>query len=189
MSLSQAVTQLSRYGIEWSRATLSVAEGGTEGRARQFSASELLAFSRTFGLPIMWFLLPPEDEPVQVTTGAADEDGVSSGDLLMYLALGGVGNEGVRRYRESVERLASVAPSERIQEMLGGSITTFIEQLSGNLAVHSGLLRALEQMEKLKADLEEITPAVREAWLEFTSNVIGDVLHDAQTQASEQNET
>ena len=50
-------------GFRWSKATFSVAERSVDGdRIRDFSADELVAFSIAFGLPITWFLIPPEPE-------------------------------------------------------------------------------------------------------------------------------
>lgn len=48
-------------GKRWSRAVFSAAERSVDGkRVRPFDADELVAFARGFGLPVAWFLLPPE---------------------------------------------------------------------------------------------------------------------------------
>src|SRR3990170_9315 len=50
-------------GPAWrKKATVSAAERSVDAGKkviRQFTADDLLAFSRTFGLPIAWFLMPP----------------------------------------------------------------------------------------------------------------------------------
>jgi transcriptional regulator with XRE-family HTH domain len=47
----------------WTAATLGAAERSWEsGRIRKFDANELVAFSRAFGLPVAYFLLPPEED-------------------------------------------------------------------------------------------------------------------------------
>lgn len=52
-----------RGGLRWSKATLSAAEtAANRSDGRAFSADELVAFARTFDLPVTWFLLPQEDE-------------------------------------------------------------------------------------------------------------------------------
>lgn len=47
-------------GVAWSKATFSQAERSIDpGKSRAFTADELAAFADTFGLPVVWFLLPP----------------------------------------------------------------------------------------------------------------------------------
>jgi hypothetical protein len=47
-------------GTRWSKATFSAAERSMDGeRVRQFDADEIVAFARTFDLPVSWFFLPP----------------------------------------------------------------------------------------------------------------------------------
>lgn len=49
----------------WSQATVAQAEGSVSGqRVRQFTANELVALARCFDLPVLFFLLPPEDGPL-----------------------------------------------------------------------------------------------------------------------------
>ena len=73
----QAAKEMAPYlGKQWSKATFSVAERSVDGeRIRDFSADELLAFSRTFGLPVTWFLIPPEP-PVE----GEDVPGIAAAD-------------------------------------------------------------------------------------------------------------
>jgi hypothetical protein len=55
-------------GLRWSPAVLSAAERSAEGqqRRREFSADEIVAFSRLFGIPVGAFLQPPEGIEFQV---------------------------------------------------------------------------------------------------------------------------
>ena len=47
-------------GARWSKANYSAAERSIDGnRIRQFDADEIVAFARTFDVPISWFFLPP----------------------------------------------------------------------------------------------------------------------------------
>ena len=50
-------------GQRWSPAVLSAAERSAQGqqRHREFSADEIVAFSRLFGIPVGAFLQPPDD--------------------------------------------------------------------------------------------------------------------------------
>lgn len=55
------------------------------GRIRQFTADELFALSRGFGLPIGFFLTPPSDDPRWVRIATPDskkQGGVDSMELL-----------------------------------------------------------------------------------------------------------
>lgn len=57
----QAAEHLEPYlGERWSKATYSAAERSVDGtRIRQFTADDLHAFARAFGLPMTLFLTPP----------------------------------------------------------------------------------------------------------------------------------
>ena len=57
----EAAAALAPYlGTRWSTASFSAVERSTAGaRVKQFSADELVALSRGFGLPIGWFFVPP----------------------------------------------------------------------------------------------------------------------------------
>ena len=47
-------------GRRWSRASFSAAERSVDGdRVRMFDADEIVAFARTFDLPVSWFFMPP----------------------------------------------------------------------------------------------------------------------------------
>jgi len=52
-------------GVRWSSASYSVAERSTDRpeRIRNFTADEIVAFARTFRLPVTWFFFPPDVEP------------------------------------------------------------------------------------------------------------------------------
>lgn len=68
----------------WSQATVAQAEGSVSGqRVRQFTANELVALARCFDLPVLYFLLPPEDGPV----GLAAPDAPAKGWPWEYLLL------------------------------------------------------------------------------------------------------
>src|SRR5215207_228822 len=58
----EAAEKLEPYlGVRWSKATFSAAETSVSGkRTREFSADELLAFTRAFDLSLAWFFLPAE---------------------------------------------------------------------------------------------------------------------------------
>ena len=79
----QAAEHLAPYlGVRWSAASFSAAEGGAYAgrRVREFCGDELLAFARTFELPLWFFLLPPPDARM---AGAGDDpDGLDPAAVL-----------------------------------------------------------------------------------------------------------
>ncbi len=83
----QAAEALAPYlGTKWSVANFSAIERSVDGgRIRQFTADELFALSRGFGLPIGFFLTPPGDDPRWVRIATPDskkQGGVDSMELL-----------------------------------------------------------------------------------------------------------
>ena len=58
---TEACDALKPYlGTRWSKANYSAAERSVDGnRIRQFDADEIVAFARTFDLPVTWFFMPP----------------------------------------------------------------------------------------------------------------------------------
>lgn len=85
----QAAKEIAPYlGKQWSKATFSVAERSVDGdRVRDFSADELLAFSRAFELPVTWFLIPPEPmaEDDEVPGIAAADAGPQGHELSLLI--------------------------------------------------------------------------------------------------------
>jgi transcriptional regulator with XRE-family HTH domain len=63
LTQQQACDRLERYlGVRWSNVVFSAAERSASldiERVRQFTADEIVAFARTFELPVAWFFLPP----------------------------------------------------------------------------------------------------------------------------------
>lgn len=54
-------------GRPWSKASYSAAERAAHGgRVKEWSANELVALAITFGLPVSYFLLPPEEDAKDV---------------------------------------------------------------------------------------------------------------------------
>lgn len=82
----QAAEALAPYlGTKWSVANFSAIERSVDGgRIRQFTADDLFAFSRAFGVPIGFFLTPPADDPgtYGIATPDAGHDGLDPMELL-----------------------------------------------------------------------------------------------------------
>lgn len=79
LSQDQAAARLEPYlGVRWSKAVYSAAERSYSGkRIRQFTAAELAAFALAFGVPVLYFFLPPRPDD-------READGVMVGN--QYLA-------------------------------------------------------------------------------------------------------
>jgi len=57
---AEAVRELRRVGLRWSRAAYAMAVGSPKGRrVARFDADQLIAFARAFGRSAWWFLIPP----------------------------------------------------------------------------------------------------------------------------------
>lgn len=84
----QAAGELERYvGSRWSKATFSAAERSVDGRrVRQFTADEIVAFSRCFRVPIGFFFMPPRpsqvEQPVVLSTPERHGYGIRLAELL-----------------------------------------------------------------------------------------------------------
>jgi len=78
----QAIDALEPHlGARWSVANYSAAERSVDGgRVRNFDADEIVAFARTFQLPVTWFFMPPPPwaspgVPVKLRTPDAERFG------------------------------------------------------------------------------------------------------------------
>lgn len=74
-------------GQRWSRASFSFAERSVDGKqVRQFSADEIVALARGFGLPVTWFFMPPPGRvgglPVRLRTPDSGAHGEKPSMLL-----------------------------------------------------------------------------------------------------------
>jgi transcriptional regulator with XRE-family HTH domain len=85
LTQAEIAERLSRLtGATWTQATVAQAEGSVLGtRVRHFTANELVALARTFDLPVLYFLLPPEDG----SRGFASPDAPPKGWPWEYLLL------------------------------------------------------------------------------------------------------
>jgi transcriptional regulator with XRE-family HTH domain len=88
----QAAEELAPYlGTKWSVANFSAIERSVDGgRIRQFTADDLLALSRGFGLPIGFFLTPPPEDPrgVRIATPDTKREGGADAMVLLDAVLG-----------------------------------------------------------------------------------------------------
>jgi hypothetical protein len=101
---AEAAEHLAPYlGTKWSKASFSAAERSVDGeRVRNFSADEIVAFARAFGLPVGFFFLPPPRSAADVEIRLADPGkpawGVPTSELIdvVFGAPGEIGYIGMR---------------------------------------------------------------------------------------------
>jgi transcriptional regulator with XRE-family HTH domain len=171
-SQAEAAERLAPYlGKPWSTASYSLAECSLERpeRIRVFGADELVALSQAFGLPVLWFLLPPNlgPEGAQAKLMPPDAPGhaISAGPYLEAL-LGGA--DGPRELAVRVDELRRDRPGEMKAEYFA-----LLERVS---TVYTR--RAINQV---VADLDERAQSLRDlaALLEESSAMTADRLDDA----------
>jgi hypothetical protein len=100
----EAAEHLAPYlGTKWSKASFSAAERSVDGdRVRNFSADEIVAFARGFGLPVGYFFLPPPRSAADVEVRLAAPEkpawGIPSSELIdvVFGAPGEIGYIGMR---------------------------------------------------------------------------------------------
>jgi hypothetical protein len=72
----QAVRELARFGLHWSRANyaMAVAASATGKRIREFNADEIVAFAQAFGVSIWRLFVPPPGKAVVVALPGAGQE-------------------------------------------------------------------------------------------------------------------
>jgi transcriptional regulator with XRE-family HTH domain len=103
-------------GLRWSPAVLSAAERSAEGqqRRREFSADEIVAFSRLFGVPVGAFFEPPDGIEFQVPD---KPQGLSPAEIAAVVQ----GDERVE-VRRRARAMLSLAIAEAIRQIEYGQI-------------------------------------------------------------------
>jgi hypothetical protein len=135
-------------GKRWSKASMSQAERSVAGKiTRTFDADELVAFSRTFGLPVAWFFMPPTANELREIVGA--DATTNPGGELVDLVLG--------------DDATSVALSERVAHVLvdlpEGQLTASQRRLAQLTRTKAQTLGDADYrlLETLEAQLREVS--------------------------------
>ena len=161
LTQDEAAEALAPYlGVTWSRATFSAAERSVTGsRVRQFTADEVAAFARGFGLPVAWFFLPPEPD-----------DGLSIDDSDVESALLGVaGSRPDTQARsplaERVFRLSAAhRRSARVRKAIGAVLGAGVPGLRPGWSERERLLEVESSLESAALVLREMREAEEERW-------------------------
>jgi|GEM_PF-1927267 len=144
-------------GARWSKATFSSAERSIDGRRiRQFTADEIVAFSRCFDVPIGFFFMPPRpsesETPTRFATAENDDYGLSLAELLDAI----FGTPGERDVM-----------SERLNEYLGEismqDLTKAQDRLTWQAedALNAVVMKQLGRFDEWEGALVELTSQVR----------------------------
>lgn len=135
LSQEQAAERLEPYlGVRWSKTVYSAAERSYQGkRIRQFTADELVAMSLAFGVPPVYFYLPPppadRDDAEGVTGGGR---AVNWHDLLVVMFSGD----------------ASAFFLPRIRELPAGEAEASVLEAQGVIAWRADMLKRVEDLER-----------------------------------------
>jgi transcriptional regulator with XRE-family HTH domain len=150
LTQAQAAEQLEPYlGTRWSKATFSSAERSAEdgARVREFSANEILAFSRAFGFPILWFFLPRSDEGGELSAVTCGGEREVAPRELMLAALPHASSTSVEgpRLRSLMQRPElRDATDERLREAAHARVDALaLADSVTDLLGHTGNLRRL----------------------------------------------
>jgi transcriptional regulator with XRE-family HTH domain len=149
----QAAEELAPFlGMKWSPATFSIVERSIDGkRIRQFSADEIVALSRAFGVPVsFWFTPFPGDEHSSVRTPDAP-DGASP--QVMIEALIG-SSEGFEIWANELLGWGS-SVVVRVEEASAPDLSPIVESLA-RLRAEMAVLKHFGALEETKNGLSRV---------------------------------
>jgi uncharacterized coiled-coil protein SlyX len=139
-------------GSRWSKANFSAAERSMDGqRIRNFDADEIVAFARTFDLPVTFFFMPPvpwaDNLPVRLQTPDAGPLGVAL-TKMVDLVFGERHNMALlsERLQQFLERLGPerVADAQgRIQKLVLARMSKLVKESFGDLDRWQTQLRSM----------------------------------------------
>jgi hypothetical protein len=157
LTQEQAAERLEPYlGTRWSPAVFSAAETSVKtSRVREFDASELLAFSRAFDLPIGWFFLPAETDGFPNLSCGGERE-LTTGELLDAVYPYGGSPDVAMRMTETLRRLPKALRSKADQ----GALAWTMERMRAAVTAVSGEFLALSRDMHSAADrLEQVHAA------------------------------
>jgi hypothetical protein len=154
----EAAAELEPYvGARWSKATFSSAERSIDGRrVRQFTADEIVAFSRCFDVPIGYFFMPPRpsqsETPVRFATAEDHDLGLSLAELLDAI----FGTPGERE-------VMSARLNEYLGEIPMQDLTAAQDRLTWQAedALNAVVMKQLGRFDEWEAALTGLTSQVR----------------------------
>lgn len=140
LTQAEIAERLARFtGAKWSQATVAQAEGSVRSpRTRQFTANELVALARTFDLPVLYFLMPPNDGVGALVTD--DAEGGLPWEYLLVLLLGHRGNfpvlaDRAANWTELLAQGVDIPPSDALPDP-----ESILAEIAGSLRHREPLL-------------------------------------------------
>jgi len=174
----EAAQALERYlGVRWSKGTFSAAERSVDGdRVRQFTADEIVAFSRAFKLPVGWFFMPPpgelEGRPVVLLTPDGGPTGVTPSELVDVIFGSGEGAAymvlRLERFLQDVGAGRLTEVQDTMRQMVQDRVNALVKVSLGPLDDLTTKMRAIaNQLEDLR---DQASRAVLQAADEDSNN-------------------
>ncbi len=162
LTQTEVAERLARFtATKWTKTSVAQAEGSVTGsRIRVFTAVELVALARTFDLPVLYFLAPPEEPTVGIDLPGAPAD---SWDYLVSLLTGHRENysEYAAQFADYARTALVSVPSGDVHgEDLNGFITGHLrnhERFSASDLWVAGLFGAMEKSMKPRVHLNSRT--------------------------------
>jgi hypothetical protein len=117
LTQDEAASRLEPFlGVRWSKVTFSAAErSAVGGRPRRFDADHLVGLSLAFGLPPLWFLIPPESTSVVRPTPGA-QVALAVDEFVDLLIQSGPVQERVREFPSPTREGARPSRQERTDD-------------------------------------------------------------------------
>lgn len=180
-SLAEAGEALKDYlGAPWSKQGFSNAENATAAKVRNFSANEVVAFSLGFELPLLYFLLPPVEEDVEVVPAMGSKVALSHRSLWNLL-IGTAGEDGVR-LTDRIQAVFNALGGSKLQGELDDRIIAILRaSIEGTVAKELGDARDVVATLREAADgLERTATALErgaEEGFQNARNMIRELRH------------
>jgi transcriptional regulator with XRE-family HTH domain len=154
----EAAAELEQYlGARWSKATFSAAERSIDGRrVRQFTADEIVAFSRCFRVPIGFFFMPTRpsqsETPLRLKSDENPWGGVTLAELIDVI-FGAPGDDDVMSDR--LERY--------LKEIDMGDLTEAQDRLAWRAegALNAVVMKELARFDDWRKALTELASQLR----------------------------
>lgn len=151
----EAARALEPYiGALWSKGTFSAAERSVDGdRVRQFTADEIVAFARTFELPIGWFFMPPpgmneDGDTVVLLTPDGGPTGVTPAELVDVVFGYGEGATSMAlrldRFLHDLGVMRFTKVQQAMRKMVQARVNALVRASLGPLADLRTAMRAIE---------------------------------------------
>jgi transcriptional regulator with XRE-family HTH domain len=170
LTQEQAAERLEPYlGRKWSKAVFSAAETSVKSdRVREFSADEILAFSRAFDVPLAWFFIPPHEADMREPVSMGGTEGAKVADLVDAVA-----PVDTREVQERLSELTLAVPRRELPERE----RNFADLATARAA--AAIVRQFGHIETEAEHLRFVAAMLDEACKRAADDIRGDVIAQA----------